>query len=204
MTFRIIQDFRFALRTLIKNPGFASVAILAVALGVGINTAVFSAVNTVLLSPLPYSHSDKLVRLWPSMLARGVPRASISVADYRDLSSKNQSLEKLAGYYSVDYNLLSKTQPERIHVTLAAPSFFQVLGVNPLVGNVYGTESTVWGSNHVVLVSEHLWKQSFGANRSIVGQNITLNDQSYLVMGIMPASFTFPDEITQAWVPLSF
>jgi putative ABC transport system permease protein len=204
MTFRIIQDFRIAFRTLIKNPGFASIAIFAVALGIGINTAVFSAVNTVLLSPLPYPHPENLVRLWPSMLARGVPRASISVADYRDLSSKNQSLEKLAGYYSVDYNLLSTTQPERIHVTLAAPSLFQVIGVSPLVGNAYGPESTVWGSHHVVLLSERLWRQSFGANHSILGQNVTLNDQSYLVMGIMPASFTFPDETTQAWVPLSF
>src|SRR5437867_3075869 len=99
MSFRILRDFRLAFRSLAKNPGFAAVTIITVALGISINTAVFSAVNGVLLSELPYPHSERLVRVWPSMLSRGVPRASMSLVDYRDLRSKNRSLDELGAYY---------------------------------------------------------------------------------------------------------
>jgi putative ABC transport system permease protein len=204
MWFRILKDFKLAFRSLAKNPVFASVAIVMLALGISINTALFSIVNGVLLEPLRYPHPERLVRVWPSMMARGVPRASMSLVDYRSLRSKNRSLEELAAYYSVDYNLLSKTQPERIRAAATSASLFRVLEVGPIVGASYTEESETWGSHRVAMLSEKLWRQSFGANPSIVGQAISLNDQSYVVAGIMPSSFEFPDETTQVWVPLSF
>jgi predicted permease len=135
---------------------------------------------------------------------RGISRASISLVDYRDVQSKNRSLSDLAAYYSADYNVLSKAQPERVHAAASTANLFQVLEEGSLLGTVFTSKSEIWGSHRVALIGEQLWKQYFGANASIIGQSITLNDESYTVLGVMRNSFAFPDTATQVWVPLSF
>jgi putative ABC transport system permease protein len=200
----LMRDVKFAFRSLRKRPGFASVAILTVGLGISINTAVFSAVYAILVNPLPYPQSDRLVRVWPSMPSRGVDRASTSLVNYQDLRSKNTSLDALGAYYSLDFSLTDQTEPQRLRAVATTASFFQVLGVNPIAGTTYDANAELWGRHRVAVLSEQLWKSHFGGDRSVIGHTISLDDQSYQIIGIMPGSFTFPDDSTRIWVPISF
>lgn len=200
----LMRDVKFAVRSLTKRPSFAAIAILTVALGISINTAVFSAVYAILINPLPYPDSDRLVRIWPNMPSRGVERASTSLVDYRDLGTKNTVLTALGAYYILDFSLSGQAQPQRLHAAATTASFFHVLGVNPLAGTTYDASAELWGRNRVAVLSETLWKTHFGGDRSIIGRNISLDDFSYQVIGIMPASFSFPDDSIQIWVPISF
>src|SRR6185503_21253305 len=198
------QDLRFGFRTLFKNPGFTAVAVIALALGIGANSAIFSVVNTVLLRPLPYHDPDRLVMVWEDATRHGYPRDTPAVANYMDWRSQNHVFEDMAAVADASLNLTEAGDPERLEGTAANASLFTVLGVAPQFGRAFTAEEDQPGANRVVMLSNRLWARRFGADQSIVGKQIKLNGQPYTVVGVMPAQFQFPSQDTELWVPIAF
>ena len=201
---RLQQDIGYAIRGLIKNPGFTLMAVITLGLGISVNTAIFSAVDAIVLHPLPYPNADRLVRVWSSMRDRGFLHASSTLPDFRDLRDKNRTLADLAAYTDADYNLTGQGQPIRLHGTGATASLFRVLGVRPLIGATYSDDAERWGAHRVAVLSENLWRRQFGADSSLIGHTIQLDDQPYLVLGVMPQWFSYPDNSVDLWTPTAY
>lgn len=202
----IFQDIRYAARQLRKAPGFAAVAVVTLALGIGANTAIFSVVNGVLLRPLAFKDADRLVRLWhvpPQKSFPGIPTFSVSPANYLDWQSQNHVFEQMAvmGYYG--FTMTGGDKPEQVDASSVSAGFFSTLGVQPMIGRVPTPDEDKPGRSNVVVLSHRFWQDHFGSNRNIVGQNITLDGTSYLVSGVMPPSFRFPD-FAQMWTPMAW
>ena len=200
----LLQDLRYGVRTMFKNPAFTSVAILALALGIGANTAIFSVVNAVLLRPLPFEQSDKLVLVWEKRLALGRTRNTVSPPDFSDWRAQNQVFEDMAAYIGQGFNLGSSAEPERIQGASISPSLFSVLRARTRLGRTFEPEEDKPDSNSVAVISSGLWQRSFGADPEIVSKTIKLNDKTYTVVGVMPADFVFPNRRSEIWVPLTF
>jgi putative ABC transport system permease protein len=198
------QDLRFGFRTLLKNPSFTAIAVIALALGIGANSAIFSVVNTVLLRPLPYKDPDRLVMVWEDATRHGYPRDTPAVANYLDWRTQNHVFEEMAAVADQSLNLTGVGDPERLEGSGANASLFTVLGVAPQIGRAFTAEEDQAGANRVVLLSNGLWARRFGADPAIVGKQITLNGQPHTVVGIMPAQFQFPSQDVELWVPLAF
>ncbi|HZM88285.1 MAG TPA: ABC transporter permease [Blastocatellia bacterium] len=198
------QDLRYALRMLLKNPGFAVVAVIALALGIGANTAIFSVVNTVLLRSLPYSDPDRLMVVRENKLPQ-FPEFSISPGNFLDWQKQNTSFEKLVAINRAAYNLVSgDADPERLRGARVSAGLFEMLGANPVQGRTFTDEEDQPGRDNVVILSGSLWKRRFGGDPNIIGQSLTLSSASYTVIGIMPATFQFPDRDTELWTPIAF
>lgn len=198
------HDFRYALRTLAKSPSFTLVAILALTLGIGANTAMFSIVNGVLLRPMPYRDASRLVRLYETYLPNG--EGSASTLDFQDWREQNRVFDGLTAYHQVSRNLQNAGDPERIPALEATANLFDVLEAKPLQGRTFLPDEDQPGKHPVVVISERLWKRRFGADPKLVGNTIVLDSQQYTVIGIMPTEFEFPIEAPRAdvWVPLYF
>ncbi len=194
------QDIRYALRQLRRSPGFAAVAILTLALGIGANTAIFSVVNTVLLRPLPYRDADRLVMVWGNDRAHGYDTDQVSPPDFQDWQAQNRVFESMAGSTDVTYTLTGVGDPEPITAYEYSAESFRVLGVPPLLGRTFAPEEDQDGRNHVVVLGYRLWQSRFGGDRGLVGRTITLNGAPYTVVGVMPQAF--PDAVDQLWTPL--
>lgn len=186
---QLVQDIRFSLRMLVKNPGFTIVAVLTLALGIGANTALFSIVNGVLLNPLPYWESDRLVTLYWHTLQ--FERSSISYPNFLDWARENHSFSDIAAYRGDNFNLTGTGQPERVSAEMVSASFFSLLGVKPIIGRTFRTEEDQLGAGPVVLITAGLWKRRFGSSQEIVGKPITLNGTAYTVIGVIPANFRY-------------
>jgi putative ABC transport system permease protein len=191
------QDLRYAVRQLRKSPGFTAVAVLTLALGIGANTAVFSVVDEILLHPLPYPASDRIVSV--TQTYEGVSTNDASPANYLDLDSQNQVFACMAASRAWQVSLSAGDRPERIKGTMATPSFFPLFGVNPILGRGLQTSDASPGNDHVVVLGYGLWQRYFAADRAIVGRNIGLNGDQYTVVGVMPPNFS-PDEYGELWV----
>src|SRR5437763_6361414 len=201
----LIQDFRYALRQLRKNPGFTIVAVLTLALGIGANTVIFSVVNGVLLRPLPFQEPGRLVQIWhvpPAASFPGMTRFSVSPANYLDWQNQNHVFENMAIYGYRGFTL-SGSHPEQLITSAVSGGFFDTLGVQPMLGRVFSPDEDQPGHSNVIVLNYGFWQEHFGGNRNIVGQNVTLDGQSYFVAGIMPRNFNFPD-FAQAWTPLGW
>ena len=198
----LLQDIRYGIRTLIKNPGFTGVAVLALALGIGANTAIFSVVNSVLLRPLPFEQSDRLVMVWEKRLQLGRIRNPVSPPDFSDWRAQNQVFEDMAAYVGQGFNLGATTEPERIQGAGVSPSLFSVLRAQPRIGRVFEPEEDKPSSDRVAIISSGLWQRSFASDPNIVGKTIKLNDRAYSVVGVMPADFVFPNRRSEIWVPM--
>jgi predicted permease len=196
------QDLRFGLRMLRKNPGFTLVAILTLALGISANTAIFTLVNSVLLQPLPYRDPERLVRLWETVPQ--LPTFSISSLNYRDWLEQNQVFEKMAAWRGQNVNLTTGGEPERVGAVLVTASFFPLFGIKPSLGRSFTTEEDQPGTaQRVVLISNSLWQRRFGGDTDILGQNITLNNNRYTVVGVVTGpEFKF-DVNGDVWLPLA-
>jgi len=194
-----MQDIRFGLRMLGKNPGLALVAILTLALGIGANTAIFSLVNAVMLRPPPFPESQRLV--FVSEKSRHMDDMSVSYPNLLDWQQQNQVLEGIAGFDGQSFNLTGRERPQRVEGYSVSASFFTVLRVAPLHGRAFGPEDDKPGAVPVVVLSEGLWQRRFGSDLSVLNQAITLNGESYTVVGIMPRSFQFPRTV-ELWTPL--
>jgi len=185
----VIQDVRYAVRMLVKNPGFALIAVLTLALGIGANTALFSVVNAVLLNPLPYPHPDQLVSL-----AEKFPpfkEASISYPNFLDWVRMNHTFGAMAAYRHHDFNLTGWGEAQRLDAMQVSPSFFPLLGVKPVIGRNFAPEENQRGAAHVVMLSGGLWKSKFGSSPDIVGTTLTLDGAGYTVIGVIPENFYF-------------
>lgn len=197
-------DVLYGLRQLRRNPGFTTVVILTLALGIGVNAAVFSVVNAVLLKPLRYPRADQIVMIHEKVSLPGYEDDldMVSVADFADWSARNTSFEDLAGIRYQSFDLTGNGEPVRVAGSAVSASLFSVLEVGPALGSVFSREQDHYGGPRVVLLGYGLWVTRYGSNPQMVGQSIRLNDESYTVIGVMPKWFHFPDQDDQLWVPL--
>ena len=193
------QDIKYGARMLLKNPGVTIIVIIALALGIGANTAIFSVVNAVLLRPLPYQESDRLVFL--NEKSPVLDEMSISYPNFLDWRNQNQTFEKMGVYNRASYNLTGAGEAERIVTGQVSADLFSVLRVNALHGRVFTNEEDRPGGTPVVVLSYPLWQRRFGGQTSVLNQAITLNNKSYTVIGIMPESYLYPSRV-EMWVPV--
>jgi predicted permease len=185
----LIRDLRYGLRMLTKNPGFTVVAVVTLALGIGANTALFSVVNGVLLNPLPYPESNRLVALYSH--DANYTQASISYPNFLDWVRDNRSFSALAAFRGDDFNLTGSGEPERVPVEMVSASFFPLLGVRPVLGRTFRPEEDQVGAAPVVLIGGGFWKRKFGAAPDAVGKTLTLNGVAYNIVGVIPESFRY-------------
>ena len=200
------QDLRYGLRMLARNPGFATVAVLALALGIGANTAIFSVVNAVLLRPLPYDNPDTIVRVWQtrSMGRRGPQRMpALSTDDFQDWRSQTQTLEHMALYMPHTLTLTGLEEPVRLTGARVSPDLFPLLRVAPRHGRAFGPEHEKPGNDRVVLLSFSAWEKRFSSDPTLIGKPITLDGNGYTVLGVMPPGFEFPNKETEFWAPFA-
>ena len=189
----LIQDIRYGIRMLLKSPSISIIATIALALGIGANTAIFSVVNAVLLRPLPFPDSDSLMAVFESDQTRGQMRGSYSFPNYFDLRDQNNSFEKLACYHSSDFILTGSGEPARLQGTVVSANLFPLLGVSPILGRGFAeNEDKQTENGRVVILSQDLFQRRFNANPALLNQPITLDGTKYTVVGVMPRSFQFP------------
>jgi len=198
-----LSDIRYGVRMLVKNPGFSAIAVIALALGIGANAAIFSVVNTVLLRALPYSDPDRLMVLRENKLPQ-FSEFSVSPGNFTDWQKQNTMFEQLAAYGGTAFNFTSgDAEPERLRGARVSATLFEILGANATLGRTFLNEEDQPGQN-VALLSSSLWKRRFSSDPNIIGQSISLNATSFTVIGVMPASFQFPDRDTEIWTPNGF
>ena len=182
-----LHDLRYGARMLAKSPGFAVIAILTLALGIGANTAIFSVVNGVLLNPLPFPHPDQIVSLFTEM--PNFKNGSISYPNFEDWQRMNRSFTAIAAYRSTGFNLTGNGEPERLHGEMISAGFFEIFGVNPLLGRTFSENEDRIGANPTVMITEGLWKRRFGSDPNIIGQRMILNGVGRSIIGVVPSSF---------------
>ena len=200
----LFHDVRFALRMLWQGRGFTVVAIIALALGIGANSAIFSVVNAIVLRPLPFADSARLVALWGNIHQEGLDELELSAPEFVDLRARTQTFEEMAAYSVQGFNLTGAGEPERIQGASVTASLFPLLGVAPQRGRTLRAEEDSPGRNQVVVISHALWQRRFGADPAVVGRAVLLDGQSSTVVGVMPPSFHFPDNDTDIWQPAAF
>jgi putative ABC transport system permease protein len=187
------QDIRYGLRMLVKSPSLSIVATIALALGIGANTAIFSVVNAVLLRPLPFPNSDALMSVWEKNMARGLGRNAYSYPNFFDLRDQNHVFEHIAAYHDSDFTLTGQGQPVMLHGTVASADLFSVLGVKPMLGRTpTAAEDKLTESGRVVVLSERLFASRFNSDPNVINKTITLNGHSFTIIGVMPKGFEFP------------
>jgi putative ABC transport system permease protein len=195
----MMQDLRYTFRTMRREPGFCTVAVLTLALGIGANTAIFSVVNTLLLRPLPFRDAGRLVWI-ANTGTSGLSGATTKVANYRDWRGMNQSFEDLTAYFAFSdygsYNLIEAGEPERLSGFGVAQNFFDLLGVRPMLGRTFDSEECKWNGRKAVILTQGLWERRFGSDPHIVGRRITLNNDATTIVGVMPRSFDFASVFT--------
>jgi putative ABC transport system permease protein len=200
----LFRDIRYGVRGLLKRPGFTVIALIALALGIGANTAIFSLVNAVLVQPLPFKDPDRLVWMWGN-IRQGSNRASVSPLDFLDYRQQNTSFEQFAAMFSIplNANLTGNGEPERLASAGVTGNYFQALGVNPLIGRTFVLDNEKTGNDQVVVLSYGLWQRRFAGDPNIVNKTILLNGRTHLVLGVMPKDFNFP-QAAELWLPMSF
>src|SRR5215469_3900486 len=202
----IFDDLKYAVRQLRKAPGFALIAVITLALGIGANTAIFSVVNGVLLRPLPFHDPDQVVRIWhkpPETSFPGMTTFAVSPANFLDWQAENHVFSSMAIYGYRGFTLTGGEKAEQVDASAVSPDFFSTLQVQPLVGRVFSADENQPGHSNVVVLSHRFWQDHFGSRREIVGHEITLDGAHYLVAGVMPPSFRLPD-FAQVWTPMAW
>jgi putative ABC transport system permease protein len=202
----LAQDLRYGLRMLLKNPGFTVIAVLALALGIGANSAIFSVVNAILLRPLPYKNPSQLVMIWEKATHLGFPKNTPSPANFLDWQKQNTLFQGMGAFAERSFNLTGVGEPERMDGRRVSANLFDLLGVKPIIGRTFVADEDKLGTK-VVLLNESLWKRRFGGDPSVIGRSLALNGESYTVVGVLPNSVRLPgfgNWRDQVWVPLAF
>ena len=198
------QDVRYGMRMLRKSPGFAVIAILTLAIGIGANTALFSVVNGVLLNPLPYAEPHRLVALFAK--SAQFDKFSISYPNFLDWSRQNHSFSSLAAFRGETFTMTGMGEPERVDANMVSATFFPLLGMNPMIGRNFEEKQDQLGAGRVALIGEGLWKRKFGSALDIAGKSITLDGNLYTITGVIPAAFHFQNDNyhskAEVYVPL--
>src|SRR5437762_2115920 len=211
----MLQSIRLAFRSLFKTPGFTAVAIITIALAIGANTAVFSLVNALLIRPLPFKAPQDLILLFEKFSGQGLDQIPVSAPEYLDWEKQAKSYERIAAFNFADFNLTGGDMPERVQGAVVTPSLFAVLGVAPIKGRVFNENEFGEGNDNVVMISERLWRRRFNSDPQLVGSQVSVNGNSYTVVGIMPAKLEFPlplfgvqggtfAERADMWKPIAF
>jgi putative ABC transport system permease protein len=200
------QDLRYGLRMLMRSPAFTCIAVLALALGIGANTAIFSVVNAVLLQPLPFKNPEQLVIIWENATHLGFPKNTPSPANFLDWQRQSTVFSGMAAMAQKNFNLTGSGEPERLDGRRVSANLFDVLGVQPRLGRGFLPQEDKPGTR-VVLLSDGLWQRRFGADPRVIGQAVNLNGESYTVIGVMPPAIQLPGYDNwrdQLWVPIAF
>jgi putative ABC transport system permease protein len=200
---KLLQDIRYSTRVLRKSPGFTVVAVVALALGIGATTAIFSVVYAVALRPLPFKEPERLAKIWGKFEREGIPKNWISEPELYDLREQTQSFEGFAAMQTFGVNLAGNDSPERVSTAFVSAALFPLLRVQPSLGRTFTNEEDQAGANRVALVSNGLWKRRFASDPGIIDGTIVLNGQNYTVLGVMPPGFNYPDDV-DLWVPIGF
>ena len=201
----MLTDLRYALRSLLKQPGFAAVVVVTLALGIGASTAIFSVVNAVLLRPLPFAYAERLQMVWGNYRALNVERLPARAAEYEDYARQTEVFDAVAAYANHSFNMTSGSEPERIRGAYVSANLFPMLEAQPAAGRVFTGDD-----QRSVVLSDRFWQRRFGGDRGIINQTVTLDNESYTVIGVMTAGFEFPHpsfsagESVDVWVPLSY
>jgi predicted permease len=197
----LLQDIRYGMRTLAKNPGFTIVAVLTLALGIGANTAIFSVVQNLLLRPLPYPQPERLVEILNTYPPQ-IPKGGLSPGDYADWKGQNESFSEMGAYARVlqGFNLSGEGEPQRIQAAYADAALFPMLGIRPAVGRSFVPEEDRAGSAPVVLLGHRLWQSRFGGDPRVVGRSISLDNRRYTIVGILPAGMQL-SRSADLWMP---
>ena len=198
----VAGDVRYACRSLGKHPGFAIVVILTLALGIGANAAIFSVVNAVLLRPLPYRDADRLVFISGDLHRPGANEIPVSAGEFADYRDRAHAFEHVAAYDTVGFNLTGIGEPERLEGAVVTASLFPLLGVSAQVGRTFSSAEEQPGREQVVVLSHALWRRRFKADPAIVGQMVALDGRPVQVVGVMPATFQYPDPGVEIWKPM--
>jgi len=195
------KDLRYGVRMLFKSPGFALVAVLTLALGIGANTAIFSVVDAMLLRPLPYPEPDRLVRIWESSLKLHSPRNVVNPRNFLDWRDQSHSFEAMAAVVDHMTNLNVNGHPMAVQSLTVSPEFFSILHVPPFLGRALVPEDGMRGRNQVVVLSYQFWRRQFGASPSVLGEDIEVDGLRCPVVGVMPQTFSFPNSRAELWLP---
>ncbi len=198
-----LQDVKYALRTLLKSPGYAAVTILTLALGIGANTAIFSVVNGVLLKPLPYPHPERLELITSQFPALGFDKFWISPPEYLEFKQRNRSFEGVGGYRSGSVNLGTPERPRRVLSAIVTPDLLDVLGVQPIRGRLFTAADAVPGAEDVAVVSYDTWRNEFGGEESLLGREVKIDGAPTRIVGIMPRGYDVHDERIQVYLALT-
>jgi putative ABC transport system permease protein len=199
-----MQDIRYALRALLKQPMFTLIAVLTLTLGIGANTAIFSLVYQILLRPLPYANADRLVFIWNTYPLMGLQQASVSIPDYIDRKTQADTIEDATLFTGRALNLAENGQAEQVRALAVTPSFFSTLGRQPALGRAFTEEEAKPGADKEVILTYGLWRARFGGDASIVGRDIRLSGESYKVVGVLSEDFELPGRSIVALVPFAF
>jgi putative ABC transport system permease protein len=197
----LLQDVRYGLRMLVKSPGFTAIAVLTLALGIGVNAAIFTVVNAALLRPLPYDHPERIVAGFET--SHGEGRINLSRLDFQDWRAQSSTTQALAAYEGGPANLAGANEPERVNGAAVSQDFFSLLGVQPVAGRAFGPEDARAGNWTVAVISESLWKSQFGAQGDVLGRKIKFDGDPYTIIGVLPSRVDMPAGV-QIWVPLDF
>jgi len=200
-----LKDLRYAIRMMFRNPGFTSVAVIALALGIGANTAIFSVVNSLLLNPLPYKDASRLVWIWETNPGAGIEEETASPPNYKDWKTQSESFEEMAAFARTRLTLTGEGEPEIFMAGIVTDGFFATLGAQPKLGRVFLAEEDIPGAERAVILSEGVWQRRFGADPEILGRKITLSGNPYTIVGVMGADFYNPrpgdPQPAEMWVP---
>jgi predicted permease len=195
----LLQDVRYGIRTLTGSPGFTIVAVLTLALGIGANVAIFSVVNAVLLRSLPYDHPERILAAFETNDRGG--RMNLSRQDFQDWRDQSKSFQNLAGYELGQFNFGGGNEPTRVNAVETTPGFFDVFGVQPIIGRTFGAQDAAAGEWSLAVISEGLWKSQFGGQANVLGRTVYADGTPYTIVGVLPGEFDYPAG-NQFWAPL--
>src|SRR5215216_1509467 len=200
----LFQDIRYGARTLLKKPGFTAVAVIALALGIGANSAIFSVVNAVLLRPLPFKNPDQLVIVNETVRRETIETRPASYPDFIDWRDQNQSFDSIAAFDSPSFTLTGNDEPERISGETVSASYFPLLGIQPKYGRTFlPEEDRTPDANPVAIVSYKLWQRRFASDPNLVGKTVKVNERDFTIVGIMPEGFEGVSSGSQIWIPIT-
>ena len=202
-----MTDLRYALRNLFQQPGFSAVVVITLALGIGATTGMFSVINTVLLRPLPYAHSDRLLVIWGNYRTLNIERLPAKAAEFEDYAKQTHVFDTVAAFTNHSFNVSAGGEPERIRGAYVSASLFSMLEAAPLAGRTFAAEDA---GSRVAILSYGYWQTRFGGSQQVVNQRLLLDNESYTIVGVMPQTFSFPhaslrgSEPADLWVPLAY
>jgi putative ABC transport system permease protein len=199
----ILRDFRLTLRALLKSPGFTAAAILSLALGIGASAAIFSVAQALVIKPLPYRDSSRLVLLQSQNPDLSVAAGGLALGDFHDLRQRSRTMAGLSAYFSTIFDRTGTDRPEVVDVTQCSPSLFPLLGVHAALGRTFLPEEEVAGRDQVALLGDGFWHDRFGASPAVLGKTVELGGHPYQIVGVLPPGFSYPQETTKIWTPLA-